>query len=1242
MAQIVLSEVGAAVGARFLPQGVSVLGQQIAGQVIGRAVGSVAGRALDTTLFSEDVAGPRLKSLHIMESREGAGIPSVYGRMRVGGQVIWAARFNENRRESGGGKGGPTVTEYQYSVSFAVGIAEGPVTRVDRVWANGEPLDLATVSARMYRGTEDQLPDPVIEAIEGAGSAPAFRGLCYIVFEDLPLAAYGNRLPQLSFEVVRVPPGSDTLAAHIDGVNIIPASGEFAYATDIIRTRQFPGIEVPQNANSGESQTDFVRSLEQLRDELPAVNGAALTVAWFVDDLRAGACQVRPGVETRDKVTRPWAWEAGGTDRASAALISTDGNGRSNYGGTPADWSVIQAIQAQKAEGIAVTVSPFLLMDVPPANGLPDPYGGTEQAPFPWRGRVTSTADGTAGARTDVDAFLGSAAVSDFSLDAQKVRYSGPSGDWGYRRFVLHLAWLAKAAGGVDGFLLGSELRGLSRLRDGTGAFPFVEGLIDLVNDVRAILGPDVTITYAADWTEYGAYAPGDGSNDVLFPLDPFWAHSEVDLVAIDWYPPTGDWRQGSDHLDAQAGFDGPGDPAYLQGQFEGGEAYDWFYASAGDRDEQVRTPIIDTAHGEHWLFRAKDLAGWWSASHHERPGGVRSAMPTAWVPGSKPIRLAEIGFPAVDLGPNSPNLFYDPKSSESALPPYSNGERDDILQRRALVAALEHYKAQPFIEKAFVWCWDARPFPAFPQRSDVWGDGENWSFGHWLNGRTGVAPLADVVSDLLDRGAVEAFDADRLDGLVEGYVVDGVTTVRRALEPLRAAYDFSVLEDGGELRATPRRASNAVVQLSGAELVTPGVEWTDRLLDAASTRTTLSFADPANGYQPASVEARIGGKDPRNVTGLSLPLAFSVPEAQRLAERLLEAAQPMRTGSVSVPFTRQDLEVGTWLEFEDSDDRWQVSAVSDGLERRLTLITADTAEPVQRAVTPPASRRDSPVTAAPELLIIDGPRLPGEGDTAQPLIAVAARPWPGSVEVAAGPSVDSQTIRAIVPAPALMGFLISPLSPGPLGRWDRSAGFEVEFAEAALTSISADAALAGGNALLIETSAGWELLTFQRADYVWGRRYALSQLLRGLQGTEPVGASVGARCVVVDDAVVRASLARDEIGLPLVWRAAGAGEDQVFTFENRQAEPWSVVHLRAADGQLSWFRRHPDNSDSWVLPDTGTAGTFEVDWTFGDGSNAETVVSETVVAIPAGAMAASVAEVDGSGRRGVSVSIVL
>jgi len=1239
MAQIALSQAGAVLGSQLLPNGVTVLGQQIAGQAIGRTLGAIAGRAIDNAVFAPSIEGPRLKSLHIMESREGAGIPRLYGRMRVSGQVIWAAQFRESRREERAGKGGPTVTEFRYSASFAVGIAEGEIARVDRAWANGEPLDLSAITVRIYPGSETQDPDPLIEAVEGVGLAPAYRGLAYIVFEDLPLGPFGNRLPQLSFEVVRAPNGAGDLSEQVEGVNIIPASGEFVYATDVIKTRTFPGIEQAINANSGEGRADLLRSLDQLGDELPGAKAAALTVAWFGDDLRTGHCRVRPGVETRDKSTVPYHWEAGDTDRSNAYLISRNADDLPNYGGTPADWSVIQAIHAMHAQGIAVTMSPFLLMDVPPGNGLPDPYGASEQAPFPWRGRITSLADATAGLAAEVTSFLGSAQVTDFSLVGTKVNYSGAPSDWGYRRFVLHLAWLCKAAGGVDGFLLGSELRGLTRLRTDTGAFPFVEGLVALADDVRTILGFGTTITYAADWTEYGSYAPEDGSGDVLFPLDKLWAHTAIDLVAIDWYPPAGDWRPGEDHLDAQAGFSGPGDPAYLLSQLEGGEGYDWYYATDADRLAQIRTPILDTAHGEDWVFRPKDLANWWNTPHHERPAGVRLQTPTSWVPGSKPVRLAEIGFPAVDLGPNSPNLFYDPKSSESAVPPFSSGARDDVIQRQALIEALAFYRAQVFVEKTFVWCWDARPYPAFPLRSEVWGDGENWQFGHWLNGRTGLAPLPSVVADIAMAGGADALLSDRLNGIVEGYAFDGSTTLRAALEPLRVAYSFDLVETGDGLVAQQDAAIE--VALDEASTVSPGVTWTDTLLDASPGRLTLIHADPGNGYQPATVEARITGKDSREARSLTLPLALSAPEAERIAIRLLDGLQPKRTATVSVPHSDPDVALGAEVTITGRSGKWTIARQSEGTSRTLTLLPAQESGPFQRSLTPPGLPPPSPLPAEPELLIIDAPHErsgAGEG----PLIAVAASPWPGDVTVEAGADLDAMTVRATLTQPAIMGLLAAPLPSGPVGRWDRGSLLDVDVSETALASASPAAVLASANRMLVETASGWELLAFRDAQLVGGKRYRLSGLLRGLQGTVALGSVIGAKCVLLDRAVDTADVTTDEVGVPLVWRTLGTGASQSFTHDKRQGLPWPVAHLRQTGQTLTWIRRGADISESWYLPESGSDATYQVRFTAGDGSIVETVVTSAMATIPPDAVSAAVTEQGADGRLGPWLSLAL
>ena len=62
---------------------------------------------------------------------------------------------------------------------------------------------------------------------------------------------------------------------------------------------------------------------------------------------------------------------------------------------------------------------------------------------------------------------------------------------------------------------------------------------------------------------------------------------------------------------------------------------------------------------------------------------------------------------------------------------------------------------------RSSVWCWDARPYPAFPDFDDVWSDGVNWATGHWLNGRLEGATLGCVLSAILADNALDGTDEE-------------------------------------------------------------------------------------------------------------------------------------------------------------------------------------------------------------------------------------------------------------------------------------------------------------------------------------------------------------------------------------------------------------------------------------------------------------------------------------------------
>ena len=115
--------------------------------------------------------------------------------------------------------------------------------------------------------------------------------------------------------------------------------------------------------------------------------------------------------------------------------------------------------------------------------------------------------------------------------------------------------------------------------------------------------------------------------------------------------------------------------------------------------------------------------------------------------------------------------------------------------------------------DRRYVWAWDARPFPDFPARSDIWGDTANWEKGHWLNGRLGRAPLDLLVAALAKEADFTDVEASGLDGVVTGYVVDRPMSVREMIDPLADVYQFDIVESGDVLRFQPRTAAPAMTQ---------------------------------------------------------------------------------------------------------------------------------------------------------------------------------------------------------------------------------------------------------------------------------------------------------------------------------------------------------------------------------------------------------------------------------------------
>ena len=209
---------------------------RVLGGPIGGLVGTFLGGAIDRSVFGSGASrnGPRLADLSVQSSAYGQPLPRVYGRMRVAGNLVWTAGIEESTQRSGSSKTGTAATSYSYFSSFAVIVASRPIVGIGRVWADGKLLRGSDgtfnypATIRIYLGDEVQTLDPLIAAAEGQDQTPAYRGRAYVVFENMPLADYGNRIPNLTFEVIAdaVPVGVDAVAVDIAGGSVA-AQGVF-------------------------------------------------------------------------------------------------------------------------------------------------------------------------------------------------------------------------------------------------------------------------------------------------------------------------------------------------------------------------------------------------------------------------------------------------------------------------------------------------------------------------------------------------------------------------------------------------------------------------------------------------------------------------------------------------------------------------------------------------------------------------------------------------------------------------------------------------------------------------------------------------------------------------------------------------------------------------------------------------------------------------------------------------------
>ncbi|MGV2432282.1 MAG UNVERIFIED_CONTAM: glycoside hydrolase TIM-barrel-like domain-containing protein [Rickettsiaceae bacterium] len=490
-------------------------------------------------------------------------------------------------------------------------------------------------------------------------------------------------------------------------------------------------------------------------------------------------------------------------------LISRNNN-IPNYGGTINDASLIRYLEELRKRKIKIMLYPMIFLDIKDK---------------PWRGHITGSNEG----------------IKKFFNHKE-----------GYKNFILHYANLAKDK--IDAFVIGSELIGLTKVCEGNN-FPAIDELIDLAKEVRSILGKEVIITYAADWSEYHHTSGG------YYNLDKLWACDNIDVVGIDSYFPLTN-SQDSDITIEQ-----------IKQGWVSGEGYDYYY------EGKDKKPIAPD-------YAWKNIEYWWN-NYHYNPDGTR----TEWVPKMKKIWFTEFGFPSIDKSTNQPNVFYDPNCIDGGIPKYSSGRTDFSLQRKAIRATIEFWENSPIVEKMFLWAWDARPYPAWPCEN-IWRDSNLWQKGHYINAKLSTSSLALILKEICIRNGYpkENIIINKIDDHVEGLLLDQEHSIADVISLLRINYFFDIKSYHLDHIEFCKR-DNIINERIDPNQITKMPEIEELTISNCISQIGINFYDINKEYKVNFISQNSNATTNTPKYFVTLPIIMSEADARILSKKILASS---------------------------------------------------------------------------------------------------------------------------------------------------------------------------------------------------------------------------------------------------------------------------------------------------------------------------------------------------------------
>jgi hypothetical protein len=1199
--QAVLTVVGTAVG--FVVGGP-------AGAAWGFQLGSLAGQ----TLFPTDlgtVSGPRLNEANVQVSTIGAPIAVLFGTYPFSGNLIWSSGIQEKvTKKKQGGKGGPTQTvkTYSYSVSCAVGICEGEINEVLRIWADSKLIydlspqredeteaeyeeRLATSGAllgqmQVYRGTEDQMPDPTIESYEGAGNVAGFRGLAYVVFTNFQLEDYGNRIPNFRFEALRcfdnstsvalrTKPASETRAA-ADGRS---ADADLTFTTEPQQLYWTPGVITFRQENAG-GAPGYALAYESTGG-VSLVNSKDMRWGSYEPEGSSGFGATQQ-YRKLDQFSDQYAVAVYGADNDNVNLFYVDsvfksgasaGDFSIKWGigdlGAAGDsslragsWFSVRPLYSYRGWGSASRTTDSALIGTSVQKDSQLKFQVDAGSTYFVRGtlflRATAAADIKVGVQIDgaVDRAAGAIAASSFAanptsvgplindfggvfaignvqgLSARGIAGAGTGVDYENYQSTLEFTLLFQtgAEGGVNECCV---VAGQNTLSDLANPSMILEGSSIVWRKLNASINDDVQYVVKQTNEERSTSLPLADDAELFLDVEAgqlVW----IDAVVVCYN------RYDYDH-DTKVALDFTGDAE------EFSVVWDNVYTTYQTSWSQLYT---GTRHGAAAL-------------------GVEISVEANVDTSNSSLRGAARFRGYMKVGATGGRLSIKWRKSTNG---FGGGSFKSIV-----------------FAGSFLMVHDLQ-IPLEQGSCSV--------------------TLGNIVEDIALRcGLTTAqLDTSDLTETVDGYLISQVTNGRSAIEPLRSFGWFDCVESAGVLR-WPTRGKAAVANLSVDDMAAhPSGEGRPPIvsIDRQQTvelprRLRVHYAQTDKNAEPGEQSASRLSAGANEVRDLEVPIRMSNQKAAQIADVLLYESWVARTGyKFSLDHTNLVLEPAdaVTIPVDGRIERVRITSIEHLLPGLLQVdavrdddgVFVSYAEGNLPAFSDSSSGSGISTPGVAELIILDIPLLQDSDNDAGYYAVVNAQggtTWGGALIFRSPDGGITYSQVGTAAFEGTTGTLLEALPVGPTTVIDEGNALVIDSDET-FESIADASLLAGLNAAAIGDEGRWEIIQFRDAEYIDSPpSWRLTGLLRGRRGTEwAMGLSqVGDKFVLLDEALVRIASDSTFIGTSRPHKAVLSGVTLEaapitdFTPAAVALEPFSPIDARGerdlyGNLTISWKRR--------------------------------------------------------------------